>query len=109
MSLHTLSLGNMVTTAGGTASNAIPLTDDGWAVSIFSTAASFTSTSVTVEVEWTSTGTNFVTLQSGGSNVLMNPATAMVISPTPFFQIRMAHSGAEAAERTFHVRKMVIT
>lgn len=108
MSLHTVAMPDMVTSAGGTASSVIRHFDDGWALSIFSTASAFTSTAVTVEVEHTSTGTNFVTLQSAGSNVFVNAAAAMVISPTPFRQLRLAHSGAEAAERTFRVRKMVI-
>lgn len=109
MPLISVKMPDMVTSAGGTASNAIGWFDDAWAITIFSTAASFTSTAVTVAVEHTSTGTAFVTLLSGDDSVLVTAQTARVISPVPFMQLRLEHSGAEAAERTFRVRKTILT
>jgi hypothetical protein len=100
---------DMVTTAGGTTSNAIGIFDDAWAISIYSPATTFTSTYVTIQVEPTSTGTDFVTLQSGGSDVTLSSGAAMVISPLPFMQLRIVHDAAEAAARTFTVRKTILT
>jgi hypothetical protein len=99
----------MVTTAGGTTSNAIGLFDDGWAISIYSPATTFTSTFVTIQVEPTSTGTDFVTLFSGDDPVLLSSGAARVLSPLPFLQMRIVHDVAEAAERTFTVRKTILT
>jgi hypothetical protein len=99
----------MVTSAGGTTSNAIGLFDDAWAISIYSPATTFTSTYVTIQVEPTSTGTDFVTLQSGGSDITLSSGKAMVLSPLPFMQMRIVHDAAEAAERTFTVRKTILT
>jgi hypothetical protein len=99
----------MVTSAGGTTSNAIGFFDDAWAISIYSPTTTFTSTYVTIQVEPTSTGTDFVTLQSGGSDVTLSSGKAMVLSPLPFMQMRIVHDAAEAAERTFTVRKTILT
>jgi hypothetical protein len=99
---------NMVTTSGGTISGVIRQFDDAWALTIYS-PATLTSTSVTIEVEPTDTGTSFVTLQSGGSDVVMVAGRATVISPVPFMQMRVACGAAEGADRTFRVTKTILT
>ena len=98
----------MTTTSGGTTSNVIRQFDDAWALTIYS-PATLTSTSVTIDVEPTDTGTSFVTLQSGGSDVVMVAGKATVISPVPFMQMRVVCGAAEGADRIFRVTKTILT
>lgn len=109
MPIAVVKLPNLVTSAGGTASSPVSGFGDAWALSIASTDAIFTSTAVTVTVCMTTSGTDFVTLMSGDESVLVFPSANRIISPTPFMQLRVEHSGAEAAERQFHVRKTILT
>ena len=99
---------SMTVTAAGTTSGVIRQFDDAWALTIYS-PATLTSTSVTIDVEPTDTGTSFVTLQSGGSDVVMVAGKATVISPVPFMQMRVVCSAAEGADRTFRVTKTILT
>jgi len=98
----------MTTTSGGTTSGVIRQFDDAWALTIYS-PATLTSTSVTIDVEPTDTGTSFVTLQSGGSDVVMVAGKATVISPVPFMQMRVVCGAAEGADRVFRVTKTILT
>ena len=103
MALSIASLPSLVVTTSGS-SNAVGLIDDAYGITLYVTTT-FTSTSVTVQVEPTDTGTNFVILQSGGSNVVITSGTATVISPVPFRQIRLATNTNEATEKTVVLTK----
>lgn len=107
MPLALVGMPNMTTTSGGTTSSLIRQFDDAWALTIYSPVV--TSTSVTIEVEPTSTGASFVTLQSGGTDVVIAGEKATVLSPVPFLQMRMVSSGVEGAERIFRVTKTILT
>lgn len=98
----------MVTTSGGTISSLIRQFDDAQSLTIYC-PTTLTSTSVTIDVEPTDTGTSFVTLQSGGSDVVMVAGKATVIHPVPFMQMRVVCGAAEGAERTFRVTKTILT
>lgn len=108
MPLITCGLPNMTATSGGTTTNAVGNLDDAWGLTVFS-PGTLTSTGVTVQVEPTSTGTNFVVLQSGGSDVQFIAGRATVISPVPFKQVRLVCSAAEGATRTFTITKAILT
>lgn len=108
MPLTVTALPNMLTTAGGTTSNAVGALDDAFALSL-RTPATMTSTSVSVQVELTSTGTDFGALQSGGVDIVIDPGKVTVIHPVTFKQIRVVTGGAEAAARTFGLSKSVQT
>lgn len=99
---------DMTVANGGTTSGVIRQFDDSWAITVYS-PATLTSTSVTIDVEPTDTGTNFVTLQSGGSDVVIVAGKATVISPVPFMQMRVVCGAAEGAARTFTVTKTILT
>ena len=98
----------MTTTSGGTTSNVIRQFDDAWALTIYS-PATLTSTAVTIDVEPTDTGTSFVTLQSGGTDVVFGAGKATVISPVPFMQMRVVCGAAEGGQRDFRVTKTILT
>lgn len=108
MPLAVVALPNMVVSSGGTATNAVRNLDDAWALSIYSPASTFTSTSVLLSVEPTSTGTNFIPLQSGGVDIMLTSGRAMVISPVPFMQVRVEFGAAEDKSQTFTVRKSIL-
>lgn len=108
MALIVTGLPSMVTTAASTTSNAVGTIDDAWGITIYS-PATLSSTSNAVQVEPTSTGTNFVALQSGGVDVVFEASKATVISPVPFRQIRIVGNAAEAGTRTFTLTKAVLT
>lgn len=108
MALTVTGLPSMLTTAGGTTSNAVGHLDDAWGLTIYA-PATLTSTSVLVEVEPSSTGTNFVALQSGGADVTFVAGKATVISPVPFRQIRVVCGAAEGGARTFTLTKAIMT
>lgn len=94
--------------SGGTTSNAVGLFDDAWGITVY-TPATVTSTSgLQVQVEPTSTGTNFVILQSGGTDVFVPQNRATVISPVPFQQIRFVSSVAEGQTDTIKLTKAVL-
>lgn len=99
---------SMTVSAAGTTSGVIRQFDDSWALTIYC-PTTLTSTSVLIEVEPTDTGTNFATLQSGGSDVVMTAGKATVISPVPFMQMRVVCGSAEGSDRTFRVTKTILT
>ena len=108
MPLALVGMPSMTTTSGGTTSSVIRQFDDAWALTIY-LPTTLTSTSVTIDVEPSSTGTSFVTLQSGGTDVVMVAGRATVISPVPFSQMRVVCGAAEGADRTFRVTKTILT
>ena len=105
MALAAPALPNLVFSSGGTTSNAVTNLDDSLAISLF--APSALSGTVTVQVEPTTTGTAFVTLQSGGVDVSIAASKAIVLNPVPFRQLRLSSSVAEAATRTFTAMRMM--
>lgn len=104
MPLIVRGLPSMTLTADST-SNAVGLIDDAWGLTI-AAPASLTASQVTVKVELTTTGTSFVTLQSGGTDVTLTAGTATVISPVPFRQIRISSTATETA--TFRLSKAIL-
>lgn len=107
MALFTVNLPNLTIPNAASTSNVIPITDDIYALSLMGPAA-LTGT-VTVQVEMSSSGTNFNNLVSAGSNVTIGAAQAIVISPFPFKQFRLTSGSAEGAARTFLANKTLIT
>ena len=107
MALAVVNMPSMTITGGGTTSNAVGLIDDSWGLTIYS-PATITNT-ITVEVEPTSTGTNFVTLQSGGTDVTIPAGKATVLNPIPFRQIRVKAAGAEGQQDVFTLTKVILT
>ena len=105
MPQHIVPLPPMVIVNGSSYSNAITLFDDASALTIFS-PASLTGV-VTIETEPTSTGTNFTTLQSGGSDVTLPAGKSTVINKIGWHQMRLASAATEAAARAFPVNKSV--
>jgi hypothetical protein len=109
MPLIVTGLPKAILPSGGTASNAVGLFDDAWGLTVY-TPSTITSTSgLQVQVEPTSTGTNFVILQSGGTDVYVPQSRATVISPVPFQQIRFVSSVVEAQTDTITLTKAVLT
>lgn len=108
MAMYVANMPNMVTTAIGTTTTTLRYFDDAYGLTI-GCPAGLASTGVTIEVELTSTGTNWFRLQSGGVDVQMLAARATVICPVPFKQMRLVGTAAEAANTTFSVAKTVMT
>ena len=107
MPIATVALPAMTIPSSTSTSNAVRNLDDSVAVSILSPAA-LTSTTITIQVEPTSTGTDWVTLQSGGSDVTISAVSkAIVVNPFPFRQLRVIGNASEAADRTFTVLRTV--
>lgn len=92
---------------GLSTSNVLSNLDDCWAIGL--TAPATLSGTITVEVEPTSTGIAFVTLQSGGLDVSIAASKAIVLSPFPFRQLRLVSTAAEGADRTFSVLRIMPT
>jgi len=105
MPQHIVPLPAMTIVNGSSYSNVISLFDDATALTIFS-PASLTGV-VTIETEPTSTGSNFVTLQSGGTDVTLPAGKSTVINKVGWHQMRLASASAEAAARAFPVNKSV--
>lgn len=108
MPLAVVGLPNAVIANGGTVSNAIRQFDDAWGLTIYAPATITSTSGVQVQVEPTSTGTNFVILQSGGVDVFAPQARATVISPVPFMQLRLVSSVAEGQTDTFVITKAIL-
>lgn len=100
MAFVTVSLPTVTIPSGGSTSNVLKDVGDAYAITIF-TPATLTSTGVTIGVEPSSSGTSFVTLQSGGTDVVLPAGRATVISPPAFKQLRIESSSAEGADRIF--------
>lgn len=104
MAFNFARLPDMVIPSGQQNSNAVSPIDDCYGLSINSPAA-LTGT-ITVEVEMTATGTNFVTLQSGGADITLAAAKGTILTPLPYLQIRVHSNQAEGASRTFPTSKV---
>jgi len=106
MAQHIAALPPMIVVSGSSYSNIISIFDDATALTIF-TPATITSTGFFIEVEPTTTGTNFVTLQSGGTDVSLPPGKATVINKVGWNQMRLAAPATEGGARTCPVTKSV--
>ena len=100
MAFVSVNLPSLVIPSGGSTSQALADVGDAYAITIF-TPATMTATQITVEVEPSSSGTSFVTLQSGGTDVQIAAGKATVIAPPGFKQIRVTSSSVEAQTDTF--------
>jgi hypothetical protein len=107
MALQVVGHKAMTIPSGGSTSNAITDFDDAWGLTIYS-PVTVTATMITVQVEPTSSGTSFVTLQSGGSDVTIPASRATVISPVPFKQMRVTSSSAEGQDDVFKVTRTIV-
>jgi hypothetical protein len=96
----------MIVVSGSSYSNAIKIFDDATALTIF-TPASITSTGFFIEVEPTETGTNFVVLQSGGTDISLPAGKATILNKIGWRQMRLAAPTTEAGARTCAVTKSV--
>ena len=106
MPQHIADLPPLIVVSGSSYSNAISIFDDATALTVY-TPATLTSTGLYVEVEPTATGTNFVTLQSGGVDVNLPPGKATVFNKVGWRQMRLAAPATETAARTCPVTKAV--
>lgn len=106
MPQHIADLPTLQIVSGSSYSQAISIFDDATALTLF-TPATMTSTGLTIEVEPTSTGTNFVTLQSGGSDIVLPPGKATIINKVGWRQMRVGSLVTEAAGRSVPVTKSV--
>ncbi len=95
----------IIIVTGSSVGNAIAQFDDATALTIYSPAA--LTGAVTVETEPSSTGTSFVTLQSGGADVTIPAGKATVLNKVGWRQMRLVSAASEGATRTFVVTKSV--
>ena len=100
------SLADLTISAGGTTSD-VGGTNGSTALAI--TAPSALTGVVTVEVEQTSTGNTWGTLQSGGVDVTIAASKTLTIFPTTFARFRLTSSAAEAANRSFKCARLGMT
>ena len=105
MALHVTKRPTLTIASGGTASG-VSADFDALAITIYA-PATVTASQIGVEVEPTSSGTDFVTLQSGGSDVVFTAGKALVISPPAFKQMRLTSTSVEGADRTFPMTQII--
>lgn len=96
----------IIIASGTSTGNAVGTFDDANALTIFS-PATLTGT-ITVEVEPSSTGTTFVALQSGGSDVTIPAGKATVLNKVGWRQMRLTSGASEGQTDTFKVTKTVL-
>lgn len=108
MAYDTVTMPSMVNPGGTDTSSIVSLFEDAFGLTIFA-PTTLTSTGNLIEVEPTSTGTNFVTLQSGGTDVVFTAGKATVISPVAWRQMRIVGTAVEASQRIFRLTKTVQT
>lgn len=108
MAYDTINMPSMVTSGGSDTSSTVKLMEDAFGLTIYA-PTTLTSTGNVIEVEPTSTGTSFVVLQSGGTDVVFTAGKATVISPVAWKQMRIVGTAAEADTRTFRLTKTVQT
>lgn len=101
MGRFTQSLGTLTIAAAGTTSPALIVPEDTVALVVFGPSA-LTGT-VTVQVEPTRAGTDFLALQSGGSDVTIPANKATPIPVIAFRQLRLVSGSAEAIARVFTI------
>ena len=104
MAYITSNLNSLILTTDNAPStaNAVPV-DDAWALGMV--APSVLTGTITIQVEPSSSGTNFQTLQSAGTDVTITAGKAIVISPFPYKQVTVASAAQEASPRTFTLTK----
>lgn len=112
MPRQVVDLPNMVTSAAGTNSSVITNLDDAVVIGIGMTTTTTSGTNIgTVQVEFTSTGTNFQPLgymTSGASAITVSSSQPVMLSNmVGFRQIRMAATGAMANGLTFQAVKQI--
>ena len=98
---------SMTILTGVSTSNAIADFDDAYGLTVYS-PATVTATGVNVEVCPSSSGTDFVALQSGGSDVVLPASRATVISPVPFKQMRITSPAVEGQNDVFTVTRVIV-
>ena len=103
MSSWVVNLPDLVIANAGTVSGAIGSLEDADTITIYAPAA-LTGT-VTIQIEPTAAGTDWIDLTSGGSDVTIGAGNAVVVGDISFRQIRLSSGAAEGAERTFRVTK----
>lgn len=106
MALQIVDLPSLTIASGGTTSNAIGYFDDALGLEIY--APSTLTGTCTLEVEPSSTGTSFVTQQSGGSDVTVPAGKGTTLSPVTWRQMRIVSGAAEGGDRTFRVTKSIV-
>jgi hypothetical protein len=106
MAMHTMGHPNMIIASGSSVSNTIKDFDDAYGLTVYS-PGTLTDT-ITVEVEPSSSGTSFVTLQSGGIDVTLPALKATVLNPVPFKQMRVRSCSLEGQSDTFRVNKVIL-
>lgn len=92
--------------SSGTDSDTLDLASLGktgkWTLTIATTDSAFTGT-ITIQTLHNITDSTYSTLQSGGSDVNINPQKSMVTDPINVAGFRIHSSAAEALERTFFI------
>ena len=101
MALRSVALTDLTIANGGTTSNALTANDLKFIRSVTIQGPSALTGTVTVQVSLD--GTNFVALQSAGSDVTVTAAKALILSPLPVRGLRVVSGSAEGAERVFEV------
>ena len=105
MYIQVVDLQSLVILSGASTSNVVTLVDDAKALGLW-TPAALTGV-VTIEVEPSSTGTDWAPLQSGGADVQPAALKHTTINPIAFRRIRMTSNAAEGADRTFKLVKSI--
>lgn len=103
MGKYVCDLPSLTISSGGTQSGAIGGFSDAVALVLYAPAA-LTGT-VTIQIEPTDTGTAWVDLGSGGSDVTIGAGNSVTVEPVGFRQLRVVSSAAEGADRVFTVTK----
>ena len=91
--------------SGGSTSN-VAADFDAVAITIYS-PATVTASQIIVEVEPSSSGTSFVTLQSGGSDVVLVAGKATIIAPPTFKQLRLTSTSVEGQDDVFPMTQTI--
>lgn len=105
MALHVTKRPTLTIASGASTSN-VSADFDALAITLYA-PATVTASQILVQVEPTSSGSNFVDLQSGGSDVVFTAGKALVISPPTFKQLRLTSTSAEGATRTFPMTQTI--
>lgn len=106
MALQVTDLPSITIAINTSTGNAIGFFDDALGLEIYAPAS--LDGTCTLEVEPSSTGTSFVTQQSGGSDVTIPAGKATTISPVAFRQMRIVSAASESAARVFRVTKSIV-
>lgn len=97
---------DLIMSSGTAVTQSMGIFDDAKSITIYA-PATLTSTAVAVEVEPSSTGTSWVTLQSGAIDVDIPAGKATVFMPGAWPQLRLHGNASEASARRFPVTKVI--